>query len=102
MDYDYDHPEHHQKGLIFAPSGIVPEEVREARKGLPTMYDHQITTELCRACGWNSYHELFSGYDPRVKICYSRNNIGLWAIGRRWALRDQPNDGTFGNDYMTQ
>jgi hypothetical protein len=33
---------------------------------------------------------------------YTSRNVGLWAIGSRWILRDRPNDFTLGNDYMTQ
>ncbi|KAH6672002.1 hypothetical protein B0J14DRAFT_618383 [Halenospora varia] len=59
-------------------------------------------SELCWACGWNTYHELNSTYGPRVKIFHARDNIGLWVIGSQWLVRDQPNDVTLGNDYMTQ
>lgn len=103
MDYGYDHPERYQRDLVFMPDGKIPEKVLESRKGLLSQHsNHHEDTELCRACGWNSSHELYAGYDPRVKIFHARNNIGLWQIGRRWMLRDQPNDGTLGNDYMTQ
>ena len=61
-----------------------------------------IDDELCRACGWSSYNETHSSYGPRVKILHTRDNLGLWAVGSQWLLRDQPNDHSLGNDYMTQ
>ncbi|TVY91394.1 hypothetical protein LAWI1_G005185 [Lachnellula willkommii] len=100
MDYDYTHPERHHKGLVFAPNGEIPEEVSAQRKKM-CHYD-PTKRELCRACGWSTYNELTSSYDPRIKIFDTRDNIGLWAIGSNWLIRDQPNDGSLGNDYMTQ
>ncbi|KAL9616449.1 MAG: hypothetical protein Q9160_008680 [Pyrenula sp. 1 TL-2023] len=102
MDYDHTHPERHHPGLVFAPRGKLPDEVREQRKGLRQLGNRHNSVELCWACGWNAYHEINSGYAPRIKIFHTRNNIGIWAIGSQWLIRDQPNDATLGNDYMTQ
>ncbi|TVY41428.1 hypothetical protein LCER1_G009343 [Lachnellula cervina] len=100
MNIDYTHPEQHNKGLIFAPNHEMSEEVRAQRKKM--LHSDRTRRELCGACGWSTYNQLCSSYDPRIKIFYTRDNIGLWAIGTKWFIRDQPNDGSLGNDYMTQ
>lgn len=102
MDYDYTHPERHHPGLILAPDGNLSKEVLEQRKGLHELGCRHNDVELCWACGWNTYNEINAGYAPRIKIFHTRDNIGIWAIGSQWLIRDQPNDGTMGNDYMTQ
>ena len=56
--------------------------------------------KLCRACGWNSEHELTSSYLPRLQIQHTRENSGLWSIGNDWMIWDRPDEG-WGNDYMT-
>ncbi|TVY35264.1 hypothetical protein LOCC1_G008110 [Lachnellula occidentalis] len=99
MEYDYTHPERHHKGLVWAPNGKIPDELRPQREAM-VHYDPEMH-ELCWACGWSSYNEITSSYGPRVKIFHTRDNIGMWAIGPKWLIRDQPNDGSLGNDYMT-
>lgn len=102
VQYDYTHPERHHKGLVFAPDGKVPPEARAQREGLLVQGCRYENEELCWACGWSADNELQSCYGPRVKIFHTRDNIGVWAIGSQWLLRDQPNDGSQGNEYMTQ
>ncbi len=58
--------------------------------------------ELCWACGWTGYHQLHASYSPRLKIYHVRQNIGLWDLGGQWVLRDEPNDASKGNDFITQ
>jgi hypothetical protein len=100
MDHDYTHPERHYNGLIFAPNGETPHEVRPQRRGLISLPDPHV--ELCWSCGWSSYNQLASSYGSRIRIFHTRDNTGLWAIGSQWLIRDQPNDSTLGNDYITQ
>lgn len=101
MDYDYTHPERHINGLVLDSSTkrkIRPEDGGEN----PTLRNPDPPETLCWACGWTTSDQIYTGYDPRIKIMYARDNIGLWRIGREWVLRDQPNDFTLGNDYITQ
>jgi hypothetical protein len=102
INYDYTHPERHYKGLIL--SEYESDEINKQRKkqGILDMYCHHPNQELCWSCGWSTYMELASSYGSRVKIMHVRENIGIWSIGSQWLLRDQPNDDTLGNDYMTQ
>lgn len=57
--------------------------------------------ELCWSCGWTSYNQNFSSYGSRLRIMHALNNTGLWAVGTRWMIRDEPNDRFLGNNYMT-
>ncbi|KAI4113919.1 MAG: hypothetical protein LQ338_008093 [Usnochroma carphineum] len=102
MDYDNAHPERHHKGLTFIPEGGYTAEIKAQRRGLRKLGYAHGSVELCWACGWNAYNEINSDYGPRIKIFHTRDNIGLWTIGSQWMIRDQPNDCTLGNDYMTQ
>ncbi|CZR61756.1 uncharacterized protein PAC_11653 [Phialocephala subalpina] len=106
VDHDYRHPEREQKDLIWAPDEKSPAGYKKLRaeQGRPPveetwMDEHR---ELCWACGWTNYLELHSSYSPRLKIYHARQNMGLWDVGGQWVLRDEPNDGSAGNDFMTQ
>lgn len=102
-DYDPAHPEQHHKGLELATKDNAKEISDRRRKlGLLELGTDHGNKELCWACGWNTCNEINSRYGPRVKIFHTRDNKGLWAIGSQWLLRDEPNDETLGNDYMTQ
>lgn len=98
-EYDPSHPE---GSFELAPGNRrLPEEWKQlgwtANSGpelFPTHY------ELCSACGWSSYDQTGS-YLPRVKIMHTRFNSGIWSLGPKWLVKDQPNDGGLGNDYMT-
>ncbi|KUJ21281.1 uncharacterized protein LY89DRAFT_552705, partial [Mollisia scopiformis] len=58
--------------------------------------------ELCWSCGWTQYDELFASYGSRIRIRHTRGTLGIWDVGSRWMIRDQPNDASVGNDFMTQ
>lgn len=57
--------------------------------------------ELCWACGWNTRNQKHSSYGSRVRVMHTRQNSGIWTIGTRWILRDEPNDRFLGNNYIT-
>ncbi|KIW15796.1 hypothetical protein PV08_05846 [Exophiala spinifera] len=57
--------------------------------------------ELCWSCGWNTRNQKYSFYGSRVRVMHTRANTGIWALGTRWILRDEPNDRYLGNNYMT-
>ena len=100
---DYTHPERYHKDLTLV-NGEIPAELwsQRSKSGLLQLGTWEVGVELCRACGWNGYNELCSDYGPRIKIFHTRDNVGLWAIGSQWLIRDQPNDCTLGKDYITQ
>lgn len=109
MKYNLADPSQHVKGLVYAPSYL--EEPRELAKDraadkrldVATFVGRkELYTPLCWACGWTPYTQLNTEYAPRIKIFHARRNMGLWSLGSRWLLRDQPNDGSMGNDEMTQ
>jgi len=103
IEPDYAHPERQFKQLVrFAAPGepsSFPKEFEEQgwTRNMPPR-DEEV--ELCRACGWTTYDQRF-GYCPRIRIIHSRHNVGLWALGSNWLLRDEPNDGFNGNELMT-
>ncbi|KAL9104128.1 MAG: hypothetical protein Q9163_000875 [Psora crenata] len=92
VDYDHTHPERHHKGLVFAPQGEVSDEVKKER-------NH--TSYAGPAAGIAATSSILDMH-PGSKSSHARDNIGLWEIGSKWLIWDQPNDGTLGNDYMTQ
>jgi hypothetical protein len=102
INYDYTHPERHYKGLTLALEN--DEEIYKQRnkQGIFGLHCRHPNQELCWSCGWSTYMELTSSYGSRLKIMHVRENIGLWAMGSQWIIRDQPNDATLGNDYITQ
>jgi hypothetical protein len=103
---NYAHPEIFYKDLIYAPNLITPDEFREERKRLReagTVYHGDLKEEkLCWSCGWSAYDELTSSYGSRIRIFHTHGNIGIWEVGSRWMIRDQPNDASLGNDFITQ
>jgi hypothetical protein len=105
---EYTHPEKIYKGLIYAPNGAAPEEVWKERceKGVRdvfTDYDGDPKEEeLCWSCGWSVYNELTASYGSRIRIFHTRGNKGIWEVGSRWLIQDQPNDASLGNDFITQ
>jgi aminoglycoside phosphotransferase len=98
--------------LSFRPGDLIPNIIHgafgeelsaEDKKKLKTFDSGFRPTEirdLCRACGWNTKHELASSYLPRVRVEHTRANSGLWVMGNDWMLWDRTEEGT-GNDYMT-
>ncbi|CZR54137.1 uncharacterized protein PAC_04020 [Phialocephala subalpina] len=105
---DYSHPEKIYKNLIYAPNGITPDELLEKRKGVikgfNVVYDgvNFADKELCWSCGWTVYNELLASYGSRIRIIHTRGNTGIWEVGSRWLIRDQPNDTSLGNDFISQ
>ncbi|KAL6247147.1 hypothetical protein RBB50_005490 [Rhinocladiella similis] len=99
VEHDYTHPERQYKGLVPKNPAfdIYPEEFGT---GYKTFHNTDGDKELCWACGW-SYYEQVLCYSPRVKIMHTRDNKGLWSLGTKWLIMDQPNDRTMGADYMT-
>ena len=105
---DYSRPDTLYKDLFLKRQHTsLPPDVKEARKKLIEFGDSPYdgtgkAVELCWVCGWNAYNQLMSSYGSRVRIIYTKDNLGLWEVGSRWLLRDQPNDISLGNDFMTQ
>jgi hypothetical protein len=94
MVHDHNNPTAIYPDLIFSPIDGLPREHTEEFENIQTI-SQGTSQELCRACGWNTYHELTSSYIPRIRIGYTRVGTGL---GLLW---DHPNDGRLGNDYIT-
>lgn len=102
---DYAHPEKIYKGLIWAPDDREPGWVNSnAPKNAQyyLKYCDDPKEELCWACGWTAYNETLSSYGSRLRIFHTKGNIGIWEVGSRWLIRDQPNDASIGNDFITQ
>ena len=100
---DYAHPEKVYKDLVGYEGDRMPDEIREKRKGLRFASGNWDTSEeLCWSCGWTVYHQLLSDYGSRLRIFHTRHAVGIWEVGSRWMIRDEPNDATLGNDFMTQ
>lgn len=100
VEHDYTHPERHFEGLVA--DSRRPDEVRIPlewiKQGFRSNFDE--TVLLCWACGWTAEDQAGS-YGPRIKMMHSRNNMGIWSIGTKWLILDQPNDPNMGADYMT-
>lgn len=95
MDLDYTHPERrYPPELEFSGTGESTDE--------GSYFSAHTLTVLCRCCRWTNSNQVHSSYDSRVRITYARGNMGLWQVGSRWIIRDQPNDFTLGNDVITQ
>lgn len=94
----YAHPERHFKQLVPREGGL-PKEFKEQGWTLEAPYRGQ-ESELCWACGWTTYEQRF-GYSPRIRIMQARDNAGLWSLGSKWLIRDEPNNDFLGNDYIT-
>lgn len=110
---DYTHPEKYLRGAYYYPDGQrppdLPQEFIDSFKGkniicepIPDPDSYSGYKELCRSCGWDSYHELCTSYTSRIRVFHAHDNMGLWQIGSQWMIKDQPNDFRQGNDYMTQ
>jgi hypothetical protein len=65
------------------------------------LFYYGVEQELCWSCGWNTRNQRFSSYGSRLRVIHTRENSGIWTLGTRWILRDQPNDRFLGNNYMT-
>ncbi|KAH7317418.1 hypothetical protein BKA65DRAFT_557621 [Rhexocercosporidium sp. MPI-PUGE-AT-0058] len=104
---DYSHAEKLYPDLLFIPeSGFISLADREKRKDLQHWIDESQEKEkakvLCWSCGWSAFDEMYAEYGSRIRIVHTSRNIGLWQIGSRWMVRDQPNDASVGNDFITQ
>lgn len=105
---DYTHPEKIYKGLTYAPDGNISDQdwKKCQPKGVirgPLNYDGDPKKEeLCWSCGWSAYNEMISSYGSRIRIFHTSDNVGIWEVGSRWMIRDQPNDDSLGNDFITQ
>jgi len=97
--YDPAHPE---SSFELAPTNRrIPKEWEELGWKHPyssRCYDNNV--ELCSACGWTTYDRRGS-YLPRVRIVHTRGSMGLWSLGTKWLVKDQPNDASLGNEEMT-
>ncbi|KAK5444187.1 hypothetical protein LTS15_010540 [Exophiala xenobiotica] len=100
VEYDLSHPERHWE---LAPAADYPKEIPEEWKqlGWHLAEHNKPIEELCSACGWTSYEQSCTSYLPRIRIMHARDNTGLWSMGPKWLVKDQPNDSTLGNEYMT-
>lgn len=100
------HPEKVYANLVYVGDEGMSKELREKRKGLKTMfspYKGDLKAEiLCWSCGWSAYEEVLASYASRIRIFHTSGNLGLWEVGSRWMIRDQPNDASLGSDFMTQ
>jgi hypothetical protein len=86
-DYGPAHLEHHYKGLELVTKDNSKEiHARRGKLGLLELGTDHGNKELCWTCGWNTYNELDSSYEPRVNSFNTRDNKGLWAIGSQWLL----------------
>ncbi|KAH0847630.1 hypothetical protein AYO21_02938 [Fonsecaea monophora] len=111
VEYDYTHPERHHKGLLpFKPlknhrncynSGYYPGKIDGIYQRFVRGYSDESKQELCSSCGWTAYDQTTSSYLSRIRIMHARFNMGLWSIGSKWLIRDQPNDRSTGAEYMT-
>lgn len=108
VEHDYTHPERHFKGLVATKPFKNHRNVHNyGRYGEYFDKDYKLyapgetDTVLCWACGWTAYEQTTSAYGPRIRIMHARDNMGLWSIGSKWLIRDQPNDHSLGADYMT-
>ncbi|TVY78277.1 hypothetical protein LSUE1_G008583 [Lachnellula suecica] len=101
---DYSHPEKIYKDLIRRAPGvkISDEDAQKQKKLIGAGDDNNPDKELCWSCGWSVKNEWYSCYGSRIRIFHTRGNIGIWEIGSQWMIRDQPNDASLGNDYITQ
>ena len=104
---DFAHPENIYKDLFLLRQGepLSPDSQEKLvkLKTRGTIYHGDMNEEkLCWLCGWSVYNELLSSYGSRVRIIYTKGNVGIWEIGSRWLLRDRPNDSSLGSDYITQ
>ena len=113
LDYeDYTHPEKLYPDLVLMEDGLPGlsqseiDKLFASREKLKTLLyrraDGEDEKELCWNCGWKVKHELSASYGSRIRVVHASFNVGIWQIGSNWMIRDQPNDGSLGNDFMTQ
>ncbi|KAF2878605.1 kinase-like domain-containing protein [Massariosphaeria phaeospora] len=103
MVYDHTDIASVRPDLIHIPQGknFNPDfKDKEKLEGITCEHIRQ-TVELCRACGWNTDHELGGTYIPRVRVAHTTCGAGMWQIGSEWLLWDRINDGRRNNDFMT-
>ncbi|KAF2109669.1 kinase-like domain-containing protein [Lophiotrema nucula] len=87
--------------IIYQISGAeLSAEEKETLKDVSSNLNPLDIRELCRACGWNTQHELGCSYLPRLHVQYTRANGGLWSMGNDWMVWDRTDEDS-GNDYMT-
>lgn len=100
------HPEKLYSNLVYVGDEGMSKELLEKRRELKTTFDHynndQLQEILCWSCGWNVYNEILASYTSRLRIFHTRKNMGIWEVGSRWLIRNQPNDMSLGSDFMTQ
>ncbi|OQU95969.1 hypothetical protein CLAIMM_02116 [Cladophialophora immunda] len=95
VEHDYTHPERH-----FA--NLAPDICKEWQETGWRMFHHRHEPLLlCWACGWSTQEQDTTGYSPRVRIMYARDNMGMWSIGSKWLIKDEPKHDWCGNDYLT-
>jgi hypothetical protein len=87
--------------ILFSPEGATLSEDDQKHLKDAQVYLRGTNDLLCRACGWTAYNELTSSYLPRVRICHTRDNSGLWNMGVDWMIWDRKTGTNVGNDYMT-
>lgn len=95
-------PEDLIPNIVFSPDGTTLSEEDEKKLGEAEQRMRGKKELLCRACGWNTYHELATNYLPRLRLFHVRQNAGLWYMGNDWLIWDRPGDqGVYSNEYMT-
>lgn len=113
IDYeDYTHPEKLYPELVLAEERLPgfsesdKERLGARQKKLTMLFDRrqpgEDEKELCWNCGWKVKNELLASYGSRIRIVHTNLNVGIWQIGSKWMIGDQPNDQSLGNDFMTQ
>lgn len=101
MVYDHRNPTEVIPDMIWAPGGTLPPDRKAEHAGVQVWSRGEDVKELCRTCGWNTYHELTSCYIPRMRIEYTKMASGMWSIGPDWLIWDRPNEVHLGNDSIT-
>jgi hypothetical protein len=98
-------PEDLIPNVVFSPEGgtLTKDDAKKLGEAQRWLKGHPDEAELlCRACGWNAYHELVTAYLPRLRIFHTRANAGLWHMGNDWLIWDRRGDtGMETNEYMT-
>lgn len=80
------HPTDLIPGLVFCAEGNALNV--EEKKNLKDVNQNLGYTEelLCRACGWNNYHELCTSYVTRLRIFHAKVSGALLCLGNDWFL----------------
>jgi hypothetical protein len=93
---DHSHPERVYKDLVFALGEDQLIELRKKRKDIIDCnryrrnHDGDLDEELCWSCGWKIRDELLASYGSRIRIFHTQTKVGLWEVGSRWLIRNQP------------